>query len=232
MIRLLADSIWPCCSRTRAGIAARPGLWFAGVRSYSGAESLVCRQQWTSLVSLPKHLGQGAILLSLLVALTGVTLCRVCAASPHVSVPPLALPEPPRLPSFTQDIQPIFNQRCIACHGCLGSPCNLKLDSFEGAARGGFGINPYATHLADVPRTDMDAAGSLTEWRSRGFYSVLGQGDSPQERLASSLMVRLLAAGMASNQPGFPREGLARSLPNPMIRCALPPRRPWKPSWP
>jgi hypothetical protein len=28
------------------------------------------------------------------------------------------------VPNYTRDIQPIFNNRCVACHGCLGSPCN------------------------------------------------------------------------------------------------------------
>ena len=39
-------------------------------------------------------------------------------------------------PSYLDDVQPVFNKRCIACHGCLGSPCNLKLTSFRAAERG------------------------------------------------------------------------------------------------
>lgn len=34
------------------------------------------------------------------------------------------------VPDYAAANQPIFNRRCIACHGCLGSPCNVKLDSF------------------------------------------------------------------------------------------------------
>ena len=130
------------------------------------------------------------------------------AAPPPVQVPAAALAQSLPPPSFPKDVQPIFNRRCIACHGCLGSPCNLKLDSFEGADRGGFGINPYSDHLGDSPRTDMDAAATTAQWRGRGFYPVLGHGESPQERLDGSLMYRLLAAGTGFNQPGFSREAL------------------------
>jgi mono/diheme cytochrome c family protein len=49
---------------------------------------------------------------------------------------------PSASPDYTTEIQPIFNRRCIACHGCLGSPCNVKLDSFRGVDRGGYGVNP------------------------------------------------------------------------------------------
>ncbi|WP_295407004.1 fatty acid cis/trans isomerase [uncultured Thiocystis sp.] len=127
---------------------------------------------------------------------------------PPVPIPAAILAGSVPTPDYAREIQPIFNRRCIACHGCLGSPCNLKLDAFEGAARGGFGLNPYAGHLGDVPRTDMDAAESVAEWRTRGFYPVLSEGESPQARLDGSLMYRLLAAGTAHNQPGFSRDAL------------------------
>ncbi len=47
-------------------------------------------------------------------------------------------PAPSASSEYMTDIQPIFNRRCIAFHGCLASPCNVKLDSFRGADRGGF----------------------------------------------------------------------------------------------
>jgi hypothetical protein len=149
-----------------------------------------------------------AILLGAMLA-AACTEPRPIPAPPPVRIPPAALAQQSPAPSFAKDIQPIFNRRCIACHGCLGSPCNLKLDSFAGVERGGFGINPYSDHFGDVPRTDMDAASSLAQWRTRGFYPVLGRGDSPSARLDSSLMYRLLSAGTAFNRPGFSREALA-----------------------
>ncbi len=118
---------------------------------------------------------------------------------------------------YQRDVQPIFNRRCIACHGCLGSPCNLKLDSFAGAERGGFGLNPYAVHFNASPRTDMDAAKGIAEWRSIGFYPVLLEERSRPEtgpdaataRIDGSLLVQFLEAGSDYNHPGFSREALA-----------------------
>jgi len=148
-------------------------------------------------------------------------LCAAAMPSPPVRA---ASEGPSERPSagidYQRDVQPIFNRRCIACHGCLGSPCNLKLDSFAGAERGGFGLNPYTNHLQAYPRTDMDAAKTLDEWRAIGFYPVLsgeqaGPGSRPaaapaaaQDRLDGSLMYRFLEAGSAHNQPGFSREAL------------------------
>ncbi len=118
--------------------------------------------------------------------------------------------------SYTRDVQPIFDRRCIACHGCLGSPCNLKLDSYAGAARGAFGMNPYTDHVSAYPRTDMDAADSLAQWRELGFWPVLSPETpddaaqtEPRDRRDGSLLLRFLEAGNAHNQPGFPRAALA-----------------------
>ena len=118
--------------------------------------------------------------------------------------------------SYQRDVQPIFNRRCIACHGCLGSPCNLKLDSYAATERGAFGLNPYTSHVRAYPRTDRDAAKTLEQWRELGFWSVLGQDEqceasepTSQDRLDGSLMARFLAAGKAHNQPGFSRDALA-----------------------
>jgi hypothetical protein len=77
------------------------------------------------------------------------------------------VPAPSASPDYTTDIQPIFNRRCIACHGCLGSPCNVKLDSFHGADRGGFGVNPYSSHIDSSPRLGMDVVQTTGEWQQR-----------------------------------------------------------------
>ena len=112
------------------------------------------------------------------------------------------------VPSYTADIQPIFNKRCIACHGCLGSPCNVKLTSFRGVERGGFGENPYSSHLESYPRTGMDVVQTTAQWRKRGFYPVLSRGSSSQENLARSLLYRMVEAGAGHNAPGFSRKEL------------------------
>jgi hypothetical protein len=56
-----------------------------------------------------------------------------------------------------------------------------------GPPRGGFGLNPGSGNLGDCPRTDVDAAGPLAEWRPLGFYPVLSHRNSPQENLDGSL---------------------------------------------
>lgn len=33
--------------------------------------------------------------------------------------------------SYTRDIQPIFTEKCVACHACYDSACQLNLGSAE-----------------------------------------------------------------------------------------------------
>ncbi|WP_139840125.1 fatty acid cis/trans isomerase [Pseudoruegeria sp. SK021] len=113
-------------------------------------------------------------------------------------------------PTYSTDIQPIFNRRCIACHGCLGSPCNVKLDSFSGVDRGGLAENPYASRLSSAPRTDMDAAPNTAAWRARGFYPILSRGAVPEDNLSGSMLYQMVAAGMHHNGPGFSHAAAAQ----------------------
>ncbi|MTV29818.1 hypothetical protein GJ654_02280 [Rhodoblastus acidophilus] len=114
----------------------------------------------------------------------------------------------PASPNYLTEIQPIFNRRCIACHGCLGSPCNVKLDSHRGVDRGGFGVNPYSSRIDSSPRVGMDVVQTTAEWRQRGFYPILAREGTPSDRLNSSLLYKMVAAGHRHNQPGFSREAV------------------------
>jgi hypothetical protein len=125
-----------------------------------------------------------------------------------VTAPATAQSASPAAPDYTTNIQPIFNRRCIACHGCLGSPCNVKLDSFRGADRGGFGVNPYSSHVDASPRVGMDVVQTTNEWRQRGFYPVLERQGSSSERLDRSLLYQMVVHGYQHNQPGFSREAV------------------------
>jgi hypothetical protein len=111
-----------------------------------------------------------------------------------------------RAPSYLEDVQPILTKRCVACHGCLGSPCNLKLTSFRGLDRGAYGPNPYAIHFEDYERTNMDAAPTTEAWRERGFYLVVSREGSPEQRRLDSLFSHILEAGERENRPGFSRQ--------------------------
>ena len=48
---------------------------------------------------------------------------------------PVAAAGPPADPKYAADVQPIFDRRCVPCHACFDSPCQLTLQSFEGLDR-------------------------------------------------------------------------------------------------
>ena len=78
---------------------------------------------------------------------------------------------------YSEKIRPILNSRCIACHSCLESPCQLNLQSFEGLQRGGiknFSVY-YGSRLKDAMPTRMfEDAQTTEEWRNKGFHDVIG----------------------------------------------------------
>ncbi|QGQ26527.1 hypothetical protein F1728_29315 [Gimesia benthica] len=109
---------------------------------------------------------------------------------------------------YLDKIQPIFNRRCIVCHGCLDSPCLLKLTCYEGLLRGARKVNPDATHLfAEKPVRLFDQP-SVTAWREQGFCNVVEQQGPPEERPAKSILFRMLVAGTEHNQPPFELQSL------------------------
>src|SRR5450830_2006966 len=77
--------------------------------------------------------------------------------------------------SYTRDIQPIFTEKCVACHACYDAACQLNLGSGEGAARGGSKLSVYngeRSEAAAPTRLFYDAYGNRA-WQQKGFYSVL-----------------------------------------------------------
>lgn len=109
----------------------------------------------------------------LLLALTG---CR------SKEIPPLPpeLGHERRAVEFSQ-VKPLLTARCMACHSCLESPCQLNMQSWEGLRRGAFHQNVYdgARAKAVEPTRMFEDAQSEREWRGKGFVDVLeGQDDS------------------------------------------------------
>ncbi|MEQ1777967.1 MAG: hypothetical protein ABL863_05455, partial [Nitrosomonas sp.] len=52
---------------------------------------------------------------------------------------PAILPAPiERSVSYTQEIRPIIETKCLSCHSCFDAPCQLKLENVEGLLRGAF----------------------------------------------------------------------------------------------
>lgn len=77
--------------------------------------------------------------------------------------------------AYFNNAQKIFDNRCVACHSCFNSPCQLNLTSYDGALRGASHANPYDFPLIEAQpptRLGIDAQ-SENEWRNKGFFSVL-----------------------------------------------------------
>lgn len=75
---------------------------------------------------------------------------------------------------YLEKIQPIFDNRCIACHSCLNGPCQLNLQNYEGFARGAHHQNVYdGTRLNSVHPTRPGIDGkSVLDWRNLGFHEL------------------------------------------------------------
>jgi uncharacterized membrane protein len=74
-------------------------------------------------------------------------------------------PERPVAVSFAEQIQPIFEARCVECHGEESTELGLRLDSYEGVMAG----SDYGT-IVEVG----DAAGSL-------IIDMIESGDMPED---------------------------------------------------
>ncbi|WP_418179384.1 fatty acid cis/trans isomerase [Aliarcobacter lanthieri] len=88
--------------------------------------------------------------------------------------------------SFEKDIKPILDSRCVSCHSCYNSPCQLNLGSFDGLDRGSSKDSVYATRLsaANPTRLFVDAL-NTNDWRKKGFSSMT---DKMEESNASIMM--------------------------------------------
>lgn len=80
---------------------------------------------------------------------------------------------------YSLSVQPIFNSKCVACHSCYNSPCQLNLTSYEGVQRGASAINLYdfpKLEDRDPTRLFVDA-NNVEDWHNKkGFFSVTATG--------------------------------------------------------
>ncbi|USW03454.1 fatty acid cis/trans isomerase [Pseudomonas pergaminensis] len=122
--------------------------------------------------------------------------------------------------SYTRDIQPIFTEKCVACHACYDSACQLNLGSAEGAARGASKMPVYdgeRSQATPTTRLFYDAFGKQA-WQQKGFYSVLDAQGSQ-----AALMARMLELG--HNAPLQPNAKLPDDIVLGLNRenmCAMP----------
>lgn len=134
----------------------------------------------------------------------------------------LAAPAPlmePTSVSYQNDIKPIFEQKCIACHACFDAPCQLNLSHADGLTRGVNKTPVYKGSRTDKvtpTRLGFDAQ-TTAQWRELGFKPVIpnqsavpntstNSGANRNQQLANlqaSLMYKALDAGMRHQwQPG------------------------------
>ncbi|MBW2504069.1 MAG: fatty acid cis/trans isomerase, partial [Deltaproteobacteria bacterium] len=129
----------------------------------------------------------GAILISVVILIAG------CVSK---ALPPVVVNIPDRAIDYQSEVKPLLDKRCVVCHSCYNSPCQLKLSSFEGTDRGATKkaiYNAERLKSMDPTRLFIDAA-STDEWREKGFVSVTDSTVSGNAN--DSIMIQLLSHKM------------------------------------
>jgi hypothetical protein len=114
------------------------------------------------------------------------------ATPPAAPMPPPATLTPGEAKHVWYDAKQTLDHRCVVCHGCYDSPCQLVLSSFEGVERGASKQEVYdgARLLAIEPtRLHIDAHG-VAAWREKGFWSVLPDPDPSRALIARMLQLK------------------------------------------
>jgi hypothetical protein len=114
----------------------------------------------------------------------------------------LTLPAEPL--SFEQSVRPVLENRCVVCHGCYDAPCQLKLSSMEGLARGASKVKVYDGERikATQPTRLYIDAHTPAEWRAKGFHSVLNEDkQDPESNLQNSVIYQMLRLKQLHPQP-------------------------------
>ncbi|BES72784.1 fatty acid cis/trans isomerase [Marinobacter nanhaiticus D15-8W] len=110
--------------------------------------------------------------------------------------------------SYQEDIRPIFESKCIACHGCYDAPCQLKLTSAEGVERGASPLPVYdGSRLEDMmpTRLGVDAL-NATDWRGKGFFSVLhGEAAGALDARDTAVLFKMIELGRGHPLPANSR---------------------------
>lgn len=111
-------------------------------------------------------------------------------------LPPVAVEVPARIIDYQREVKPLLDKRCTVCHSCYNSPCQLKLDAFEGVDRGATKRAVYqASRLSAMEPTRLFTdARNTDEWRGKGFVSVTGS--SVGNGWNDSVMMQVLAHKM------------------------------------
>lgn len=117
----------------------------------------------------------------------------VLAGCVQKALPPVEFVAPERIINYQDEVRPILVKRCVVCHSCYNSPCQLKLSSFEGLDRGATKKKVYdSSRLQTMEPTRLFTDATTTsEWRARDFFSVTENKAGCGQN--SSIMMQLLA---------------------------------------
>jgi Fatty acid cis/trans isomerase (CTI) len=131
---------------------------------------------------------------------TGLVLFVLCAGCAGKALPPVAVKIPIRTIDYLKEVKPLLDKRCTVCHSCYNSPCQLKLDSFEGTDRGATKQTIYlALRLKTMEPTRLFTdAQSTKEWRGKKFFSVTES--TVTNGLNDSLLIQMLSHKMKNSK--------------------------------
>lgn len=91
--------------------------------------------------------------------------------------------------SFTREVKPILDSKCVSCHACNEAPAQLNLGNAKGIERGAMKIEAYLARLKAVPSTRLwESPNAIEDWRRLGFFSVTEGG-------RDSIMAKMLMLG-------------------------------------
>jgi hypothetical protein len=107
---------------------------------------------------------------------------------------PHPVPLAPVDATYATSIQPIFDRRCVPCHACYDSPCQLTLQSFDGLDRAANKAVVYFPEraIAAVTTRMFQDAQTTAEWQSKkfDFFPVVDRVDSAD--LSRSILWRFV----------------------------------------
>jgi hypothetical protein len=106
--------------------------------------------------------------------------------------------------AYLDQVQPVIASRCAVCHSCTNGPCQLNMTSYAALERGVNSTNPYKWGLFDSYPTRVADNRPLSEWRGRGFRTVLPEnGVSPDD----SVFLQALEFGEQNYSAPTPDQG-------------------------
>ena len=95
-----------------------------------------------------------------------------------------------KMSDYHEKIQPLFNNRCVACHSCYNSPCQLNLASYEGLSRGyhpeKMVYDSKRKQSAKPSRLFIDEK-TTADWRKVGFLDILDRNNPDNSLIAKVL---------------------------------------------